>query len=265
MRWISAHPVTAFITLTFLFSYLVGFPFQIAVQAGLITVAEPIQTYLSRLLVVMGPAVAALALDALLGRDRAASMWTRLWLGRTGLLAGACITMLGLAAGFGAIAWSGPYSGLIVNALLEHPGLFLTHLLFQTLMVGLCEEAGWRAWLFPALLHRMNRFRAATATGLVWGVWHLPVLIFNPAGAPLFIGAAMGLSVIFGAIWIHTGRSLFPVAVAHAVVNTPLFFLAQLHVLPPGALESAWQILQWAAIGIALTLLILRPGWWRAR
>ena len=59
-RRIHDHPLLAFVLLAFGFSYLAGGPALFAVQAWLPHAPELVRTYLGRLFVVAGPAVAAL-------------------------------------------------------------------------------------------------------------------------------------------------------------------------------------------------------------
>jgi len=45
-------------------------------------------------------------------------------------------------------------------------------------------------------------------------------------GALLLVGA-LGLSILFTALWALAGRRTFVAVVAHATVNTPMFFFEQ--------------------------------------
>lgn len=90
------------------------------------------------------------------------------------------------------------------------------------------EEAGWRGFLWTEL--RPSGFWKATlAVGLVWGLWHAPIIIdgFNYgkgyAGFPWLGVAAMSgfcilLSPFMGFLRDRTG-SVFPAAIFHGVVN----------------------------------------------
>jgi membrane protease YdiL (CAAX protease family) len=48
------------------------------------------------------------------------------------------------------------------------------------------EEFGWRGYLLPRLLP-LGEVKAAIIVGLIWGPWHLPVLIvgLNYPGEPI--------------------------------------------------------------------------------
>lgn len=48
---------------------------------------------------------------------------------------------------------------------------------FINMFLAIGEEAGWRGWLQPRLAKHMGRARANVATGLIWGVWHWPVML----------------------------------------------------------------------------------------
>jgi uncharacterized protein len=48
---------------------------------------------------------------------------------------------------------------------------------------ALLEEFGWRGLALPLLQRRWNALTASVLLGLVWGVWHLPLMVAN--GEPL--------------------------------------------------------------------------------
>jgi uncharacterized protein len=43
---------------------------------------------------------------------------------------------------------------------------------------ALAEEWGWRGWLLPALLP-LGRWPAILLTGVVWGLWHAPIVLLG--------------------------------------------------------------------------------------
>nr|WP_281023941.1 CPBP family intramembrane glutamic endopeptidase [Mobilicoccus pelagius] len=57
--------------------------------------------------------------------------------------------------------------------------------LLVTCVLALGEEIGWRGWLWPAL-RPLGRLRAAAAGGVIWAMWHLPIVLIghNYTGAP---------------------------------------------------------------------------------
>lgn len=95
-------------------------------------------------------------------------------------------------------------------------------------LATLGEEFGWRAYLLPKLAPLGWR-RALAVHGLVWGVWHWPVLAMgynyglDYAGAPwlgmlAMVVAAVALGVFLGWITLRSG-SVFPAVVGHAMIN----------------------------------------------
>ncbi|WP_415379013.1 CPBP family intramembrane glutamic endopeptidase [Halosimplex sp. TS25] len=90
------------------------------------------------------------------------------------------------------------------------------------------EEFGWRAYLLPKLAPLGWR-RALVAHGVVWGVWHWPVIAMgynygtDYAGAPwlgllAMVVATVGLGVFLGWVTLRSG-SVFPAVVGHAMIN----------------------------------------------
>ena len=90
------------------------------------------------------------------------------------------------------------------------------------------EEFGWRAYLQPKLMPLGTR-KAVVITGLIWGVWHWPVIAmgyeygFNYWGAPvvgplLFLVFTVSLAILFGWLVIRAG-SVWPSVIAHGAIN----------------------------------------------
>ncbi len=90
------------------------------------------------------------------------------------------------------------------------------------------EEFGWRGYLQSKLLP-IGRRKAVLVTGLIWGMWHWPIILMGHNygsdyfGAPFFGPLAMvwftlALSVIFGWMTIKA-RSVWPAVIAHGALN----------------------------------------------
>lgn len=91
------------------------------------------------------------------------------------------------------------------------------------------EELGWRAFLLPRLTKRMSARRAVLLSGLVWGVWHAPMIALGHnfgldyAGYP-YLGIALMIAfcILFGAFESYItlkSRSVIPAAMAHSSLN----------------------------------------------
>lgn len=99
-----------------------------------------------------------------------------------------------------------------INALIATPLLF-------------GEEFGWRGYLQLRLFARWPT-HAAVATGIIWGLWHWPLIVRGYAfpGDPLvatavFCTTTVLLSVVFGWLREKSG-SIWVTSLAHAATNT---------------------------------------------
>jgi membrane protease YdiL (CAAX protease family) len=90
------------------------------------------------------------------------------------------------------------------------------------------EEFGWRAYLLPKLMPLGSR-KAMVLIGLIWGIWHWPVIFmgyeygFNYPGYPwagplLFIWITFGLGIFLGWLALR-GKSVWPAVIGHAAIN----------------------------------------------
>jgi uncharacterized protein len=102
---------------------------------------------------------------------------------------------------------------------------------------GLGEEIGWRGLFVPELAKKLSYPKAMLVSGVVWTLWHFPLLFFsdyNMPGIPkwyaglMFAVMVIGISFVFGWLRLKSG-SLWTAAVLHAshnlfiqVIFTPL-------------------------------------------
>jgi membrane protease YdiL (CAAX protease family) len=55
------------------------------------------------------------------------------------------------------------------------PNLFPAGVAFGVI-AGFCEEFGWSRFAYPRMRSRLGAVRGAVILGLLWGLWHLPVV-----------------------------------------------------------------------------------------
>jgi membrane protease YdiL (CAAX protease family) len=90
------------------------------------------------------------------------------------------------------------------------------------------EEFGWRAYLLPKLLP-LGWQKATLLMGVIWGVWHWPVIFmgyeygFNYPGYPwlgplLFIWITFCFGVFLAWVTLRAG-SVWPAVIGHAAIN----------------------------------------------
>ncbi len=105
----------------------------------------------------------------------------------------------------------------------------LTYAPFLNMLFAFGEEAGWRGMLYPVLAQRMSQRAAALASGVIWGVWHAPIIAMGHnygmgyAGFPL-LGiltmtlACTAMGVCMAYLWQRT-ENVWPCALAHGSFN----------------------------------------------
>jgi membrane protease YdiL (CAAX protease family) len=92
------------------------------------------------------------------------------------------------------------------------------------------EEIGWRGFLFPELEKQIPRPAAFVLIGIIWGVWHAPIIALfghnyglEHFGAPWVGIAMMCLSCFaFGTVlsWlVEKSGSIWPAALGHGALN----------------------------------------------
>jgi len=120
------------------------------------------------------------------------------------------------------------------------------------MIFALGEELGWRGYLLPKLLP-LGQWKAVLFSGVIWGVWHAPVIIqgHNYPGYPI-LGSFMMIifCVLLGAIisWLYLStKSPWVAALAHGSVNAiaglPVLFLKPGYDMAMGgtlAAPTAW-------------------------
>ena len=92
------------------------------------------------------------------------------------------------------------------------------------------EEFGWRGYLLPRLAP-LGGISAAIITGVIWGLWHAPVIVLDGYNYPGHPWAGVGVMVIFtvalGMIfaWLRfRSGSVWPSVMGHAALNAQAGF-----------------------------------------
>jgi len=133
------------------------------------------------------------------------------------------------------------------------------------LPLTLGEELGWRGHLLPRLSPLLGGPMSAVVVGVIWGLWHAPVLALFGFGAAIglpgqgmqswalalfFCLTTIPLGVIYAWLRFRSG-SVWPCVLAHAMANSGLAALAVLALSTP---SSMW-------LGGPTGLLGLAPAW----
>lgn len=114
-------------------------------------------------------------------------------------------------------------------------------------LFALGEELGWRGFLLPELLP-LGQNRAILVSGLIWGLWHIPVIVQGhnyPEAPVLGIFLMTAFTVLLGAFlsWLYfkTGSPWAP-ALGHGAVNAvaalSVIFFSEVNIIYGATLTS---------------------------
>ncbi len=136
-------------------------------------------------------------------------------------------------------------AGAVITPLMLIAVQTIQAVLLSPLLNGLFtfgEEFGWRAYLLPRLLPLGNK-RAVLLSGVIWGVWHWPIIAMGHnygLDYPGYPWLGMGMMVLvcigLGAFlsWVTLrGGSVWPAVIGHAAING-ISALAVLVLVPNG-------------------------------
>ena len=247
------HPLVTF----FLLAYGLTWAIQIPVAAGVLEGS-------GWRAVTWVPAIAALLAAALTGaRGALRELGSRLVRWRVGWQ-WYLVVILGPAAFSLAVAGvytllGGSWSEAAPPALLEGALLFLPlSLLILTLTDGLGEELAWRGFALPRLLTRYNALVASLVLGVIWALWHLP-LVWTEGNAMyqqpvwLLLVDITAKSVLFTWVFLHTRGSVLIAMLFHGATN---LFLVSPEVASTGdlGLPVLAMVAKWVLVGIVLVV-----------
>jgi uncharacterized protein len=114
-----------------------------------------------------------------------------------------------------------PWISVVVGTL-----LVATYGVIRSVCSALGEEIGWRGFLVPELSKTTSFTATSLLSGIIWSVWHYPVLIFSDynAGTPTWYGLTcftvmvIAISFVFAWLRIKSG-SLWTGAILHGSHN----------------------------------------------
>ncbi len=144
------------------------------------------------------------------------------------------------------------FSSLTVMSLLQ---MIIIAIVSTPIVWG--EEFGWRGYLQVRLFAEKPLW-SAVVTGLIWGVWHYPMILMgylfsgNPLGLLLYPINMIFTSIIYGWLRLRSG-SVWSASLAHATGNTIINPLL-VSLLP----NAEWTLI-WA--GYRLAVLVALCAW----
>lgn len=125
--------------------------------------------------------------------------------------------------------------------------------------IALFEEVGWRGFALPTFLKNFHPLSSALLLGIIWAVWHIPLLI-----ADSFLYASINLywwvvDIIFVSMFItwmftKTKGNLWLPCLFHGMANMTAVTLP----LPAGSITNS--VLSLIA-GLVIVVLLWKPKW----
>jgi uncharacterized protein len=185
-----------------------------------------------------------------------------------GFLAYGYAWFMGLAAFEPADAFGDPLPGTLATAFFTLVGGALTVGLVNNALSAAGEEIGWRGYLLTRLVDA-GVPHPILASGLIWCVWHFPLLIGLPyaslpqrlLAAVLFTASVLPIACLMAWLRFGTG-SVWPAIVLHASWNSVILeaFDPSFQAMSPLPWLGETGILV-AIVNTLLAVLILRSPW----
>jgi uncharacterized protein len=155
--------------------------------------------------------------------------------------------------------FGGSWADAAPPAILQGSLLFLPlFLLILTFTDGLGEELAWRGFALPRLLTRYNALVASVVLGVIWALWHLPLLWTEGNGmfhlpVWLLLLDLTAKSVLFTWVFLHTRGSVLIAMLFHGATN---LFLVSPEVASTGdlGLPVLAMVGKWVLVSIMLVV-----------
>ena len=168
-----------------------------------------------------------------------------------------CIIAYGIFWGTGLGTFNGPIP--------DHLVIFIVIWTFASIISALGEEIGWRGFLVPQLAKLTTFTKVAVISGIIWAVWHFPLIIFSNYDSatplwyalPLFLMSVLGISFILAWLRLKSG-SIWPAVLLHASSN--LYLLNIFDPLSGGSL-TPYLVGETGIIVVAVILFIAFIFW----
>jgi membrane protease YdiL (CAAX protease family) len=137
----------------------------------------------------------------------------------------------------------------------------------MALLIAFGEEYGWRGYLQGELV-KMGRIRGILLVGIIWGLWHAPVILmghnypgYPVAGVFLMTVYTVLLGFVLGYAVLKTG-SVWLAAYLHALNNQVYGYLSGIVYTPNDPVFAfGGGIYGLAALAVVVLLILRDPIW----
>jgi len=130
------------------------------------------------------------------------------------------------------------------------------------------EEIGWRGFLVPELMKFNSFTRTSIITGIIWSVWHVPLILWSdyhsktPSWYAVTCFAVMVISISFVFAWLRMkSGSVWPAVLLHATHNAVI--QAYLDALTVDRGRTSYLIGEFGCAMLPLTILAAWIVWKR--
>jgi membrane protease YdiL (CAAX protease family) len=216
------YPVAWFYILAFVISWIGLIP-GVLVSRGVAQFDNP-YVHLLGILFSIGPALAAVIMSQITqGKTGVQNLLRALLKWRVGWV-WYIAALLGPMVIFMAGQFITKIMGLtVVSSELESNPFLLGSAIFTVILSNTGEEIGWRGFALPHLQKRYNALAASLIVGLLWSLWHLPLVFLTGnlmAQSPLLWFISI-VAVAFIYTWLYnsTQGSILLVALLHVSEN----------------------------------------------
>jgi membrane protease YdiL (CAAX protease family) len=159
-------------------------------------------------------------------------------------------------------------AGIRPLALIVAFGLAITGIPLSGLALVFGEEYGWRGFLQDELTP-IGKRKTALIVGLIWGLWHFPIILSGVHTYPSTL-LGLGLGLVFFGLWgvvqsyaVYTTGSIWVAAFLHGVVNSVYAFMLDYIVRPDDMLLSFGLGVYGLACLALVVLFIARDPIWK--
>ena len=127
-------------------------------------------------------------------------------------------------------------------------------LAIRVLTDGVGEETAWRGVALPRLLQHTNAVTASLCLGVVWALWHLPLIFTRGAtmagdSIPLLLGLLPAEAIVYTWIYQHTNRSILAAALFHGLIG---LLVTTSPAAEAGGHPEVIRLILWWVLAIAL-------------